>query len=133
MSEFRDKIKEIDKLLIDKLTEDEKTALMDIEGAVNMGDLCTTSVFKLDFVKFERHIKNLLSDKVKKQIDKGYEDFISGYGYENESKLTGILSASDGNNDYFEREQLRNLKYGGSIDSKPPNGFSSWGDYWKGY
>ena len=30
-------------------------------------------------------------------------------------------------NYYNARERLRELVYGG----KPPNGFSSWGDYWK--
>ena len=30
-------------------------------------------------------------------------------------------------NYYTAREQLRELAYGG----KPPNGFSSWGDFWK--
>ena len=92
MSEFTDKINAIDKLLLDKLTEDEKTALMDIERSVGMDGLCTAAVFRLDFVKFEKHIKDLLSDKVKKQMDKEYEDFISGDGYENEPKLTGIIN-----------------------------------------
>ncbi len=95
MSEFTDKINAIDELLLDKLTEDEKTALMDIEKATDMGSVCTSAVFRLDFVKFEEHIKNLLSDKVKKQIDKEYEDFLYGSGYKkypNEPKLTGILN-----------------------------------------
>ncbi len=92
MSNFRNKIKDIDKLLFDKLTEDEKTALMDIEGAVYMGSLCTSAVFRLDFVKFENHIKNLLSDKVKKDMERDYESFISGDGYKNEPRLTGILN-----------------------------------------
>jgi hypothetical protein len=34
--------------------------------------------------------------------------------------------------DYPAREALRSLAYGGSCDSKSPNGYSSWGDYWKG-
>lgn len=34
---------------------------------------------------------------------------------------------------YSAREELRNLVYGGHIGAKPPNGFQSWGDYWKSY
>ncbi len=30
---------------------------------------------------------------------------------------------------YTAREKLRESAYGG----KPPNGYSSWGDYWKSY
>ena len=30
---------------------------------------------------------------------------------------------------YTAREYLRELSYGG----KPPNGYRSWGDYWKSY
>jgi len=30
---------------------------------------------------------------------------------------------------YVSREALRNRAYGGT----PPNGYSSWGDYWKSY
>lgn len=34
-----------------------------------------------------------------------------------------------GENFYNARELLRNLAYGGT----PPGGYTSWGDYWKGY
>ena len=34
---------------------------------------------------------------------------------------------------YNAREELRELAYGGSVGSKPPHGFQSWGDYWKSY
>lgn len=34
------------------------------------------------------------------------------------------------NTDFYNaREELRNLAHGGL----PPNGFASWGDYWKSY
>jgi len=91
MSEFTDKINAIDKLLLNKLTEDEKTALMDIEIATDMGSLCTSAVFRLDLVKFEKHITDLLSDKVKKAMEKDYENYLSGDGYE-EPVLKGIIN-----------------------------------------
>ena len=34
---------------------------------------------------------------------------------------------------YTAREELRRLAYGGYINATPPNGYQSWGDYWKNY
>lgn len=41
-----------------------------------------------------------------------------------------VLKNTNVNKDYYAaREELRERAYGG----KPPNGFQSWGDYWKSY
>jgi hypothetical protein len=51
-----------------------------------------------------------------------------------QEQIQQLIKKSKGKHSFYSaREELREMAYGGEKGAKPPNGYSSWGDYWKSY
>ena len=85
------------------------------------------------FIEFQNmftHItgRGITQSEVEKYISKLTEDSCVSVSNE-ERALQGREPDPSEYHDYASRELAREKAYGG----KPPNGFASWGDYWKSY
>lgn len=85
------------------------------------------------FIEFQNmltHItgRDITQSEVERYISKLTEDSCVSVSNE-ERALQGREPDPSEYHDYASRELAREKAYGG----KPPNGFASWGDYWKSY